>query len=213
MKLDRMDNREPQQVRVTLSAATHEKLQAYLEYTNSNGNGQGFMDLKQLVAEICRAFVERGDKDFALWLRTKTQASMEEITLNAPKKEKQSRRENGAVWAQQNDTVAKASYATRRAIQYDTMPQYKNVSALRRAGALWSDALSCALPLPVEHLSERTDWSLSDTVRAARGRSFGGILPAKRDRTIRQRAGLYWLWFLVSRMDTRAAQAHRSHCR
>ena len=56
---------------------------------------------------------------------------------------------------------------------------YKNVSALRRAGALWSDALSCALPLPVELLSERADWSLSGTVRAARGRSFGGLLPAK----------------------------------
>ena len=95
MKLDRIDNREPQQVRVTLSAATYEKLQAYLEYTNSNGNGQGFMDLKQLVAQICRAFVERGDKDFAQWLRTKTQPSTDEITLGVPRKEKQSRRENG----------------------------------------------------------------------------------------------------------------------
>ena len=106
MKLDRIDNREPQQVRVTLSAATHEKLIAYLEYTNSNGNGQGFMDLKQLVSQICRAFVERGDKDFAQWLRTKTQTSTDEITLSVPKKEKRSRGENGVVMQDNNNTAA-----------------------------------------------------------------------------------------------------------
>ena len=66
MKLNRVDNREPQQVRVLLPAATYDKLHAYLEYANSNG--QGFADLKQLIAEICRAFVANGDKDFAQWL-------------------------------------------------------------------------------------------------------------------------------------------------
>ena len=108
MKLNLIDNREPQQVRVTLSAATHEKLQAYLEYTNSSGAGQGFMDLKQLVAEICRAFVEHGDKDFAQWLRTRVQPA---VTLGQTRtvtvREKHRRKENGVAMPDEDSTLVR----------------------------------------------------------------------------------------------------------
>lgn len=101
MKLTRIDNREPQQVRVILPAATVEKLEAYLEYTNTSGNGQGFTDLKQLIAEICRAFVANGDKDFTQWLRTRSQPVTVQPTQAVPKKEKPSRKENG--WGMQDE--------------------------------------------------------------------------------------------------------------
>ena len=105
MKLNRVDNREPQPIRVALPAAIHDKLQAYLEYANSNGTGQGFMELKQLVIEICRAFVERGDKDFAQWLRTKTQPAVAVQQRVVVRKEKQSRRENGGPMPVEDSTV------------------------------------------------------------------------------------------------------------
>jgi hypothetical protein len=93
MKLTRIDNREPQHVRVVLPAATSDKLHAYLEYANSNG--QGFADLKQLIAEICRAFVANGDKDFAQWLRSRIAPVTTQSTQVLQSKQKGSRKENG----------------------------------------------------------------------------------------------------------------------
>ena len=103
MKLNRVDNREPQQVRVTLPAATVEKLEAYLEYANSNG--QGFADLKQLITEICRAFVANGDKDFTQWLRSRPQPVTVRSTPTVSKKEKLSRRENGVGMQDEGSTL------------------------------------------------------------------------------------------------------------
>ncbi len=108
MKLNHVDNRQPQQIRVTLPAATVDKLEAYLEYANSsNGNsqGQGFMDLKQLIAEICRAFVDRGDKDFTQWLRTRTQPVSAPVQPTLPRKEKPSRKENGGERQDEGSTL------------------------------------------------------------------------------------------------------------
>jgi hypothetical protein len=105
MKLNRLDNREPQQVRVTLSAATHDKLQAYLEYANSNG--QGFADLKQLIAEICRAFVANGDKDFTQWLRSRISPVTTQSTQVLQSKQKPSRKENGGGMQDEDNTLLK----------------------------------------------------------------------------------------------------------
>jgi hypothetical protein len=107
MKLNRIDNREPQQVRVTLPAATVEKLEAYLEYANSNG--QGFTDLKQLITEICRAFVANGDKDFTQWLRSKispaTFPAHPTLPAKLPAKENQSRKANGEGMQEKDTTL------------------------------------------------------------------------------------------------------------
>ena len=73
MKLRALDTRPPQTVRVTLDAATHEKLTVYLEYVRARG--QHFADLKQLLAEIARAFVDGGDQEFLRWYRARTSPS------------------------------------------------------------------------------------------------------------------------------------------
>ena len=105
MKLNRIDNREPQQVRVTLSAATYDKLHAYLEYANRNGNGQGFADLKQLIAEICRAFVANGDKDFTQWLRSKISPVTTRPTQVLQSTQKGSRKENEGGMQEKDNTL------------------------------------------------------------------------------------------------------------
>ena len=72
MKLRSIDTRPPQQVRITVDGATYEKLLAYIDYASTHG--QVFEDVRQLMAEITRAFVESGDKGFTAWYRT-SQAS------------------------------------------------------------------------------------------------------------------------------------------
>jgi len=70
MKLRAIDRRPRQSLHVTLDAATHDKLVAYREYAGTQG--QHFTDLKQLLAEIVRAFVDEGDKEFSRWYRART---------------------------------------------------------------------------------------------------------------------------------------------
>ena len=67
MKLRPIDTRPPQQVRVTVDGVTYEKLQAYIDYARAQG--QIFEDVRQLMAEIARAFVDGGDKGFTAWYR------------------------------------------------------------------------------------------------------------------------------------------------
>jgi hypothetical protein len=67
MKLRALDTRPPQTVRVSLDGATHDKLIAYLAYAAEQG--QVFTDVKQLLTEIARAFVDSGDKGFTAWYR------------------------------------------------------------------------------------------------------------------------------------------------
>jgi len=69
MKLRALDTRPPQSMRVTLDATTHDKLTAYLTYAAAQG--QAFKDVRQLLMEIARAFVEHGDKGFAAWYRAR----------------------------------------------------------------------------------------------------------------------------------------------
>jgi hypothetical protein len=69
MKLRAIDTRPPQQVRVTVDGATYEKLLAYLDYARAQG--QVFEDLRQLLAEIARAFIDGGDKGFTAWYRAR----------------------------------------------------------------------------------------------------------------------------------------------
>jgi len=72
MKLRPIDTRPPQQVRVTVDGATYERLLAYIDYARAQG--QVFEDVRQLLAEIARAFVDSGDKGFTAWYRA-SQAS------------------------------------------------------------------------------------------------------------------------------------------
>jgi hypothetical protein len=69
MKLRTIDTRPPHQVRVTVDGATYEKLLAYIDYARAQG--QVFEDLRQLLAEIARAFVDSGDKGFTAWYRAR----------------------------------------------------------------------------------------------------------------------------------------------
>ena len=69
MKLRALDTRPPQHVRVTLDGATHDKLTAYLVYAAEQG--QVFADVRQLLTEIARAFVDGGDKGFTAWYRAR----------------------------------------------------------------------------------------------------------------------------------------------
>ena len=73
MKLRALDTRPPQHIRVTLDGATHDKLIAYLAYGSTHG--QPFEDVKQLLAEIARAFVDGGDKGFTAWYRARQGAA------------------------------------------------------------------------------------------------------------------------------------------
>ena len=72
MKLRPIDTRPPQQVRVTVDSGTYERLLAYIDYARAQG--QVFEDVRQLLAEIARAFVDSGDKGFTAWYRA-SQAS------------------------------------------------------------------------------------------------------------------------------------------
>src|SRR5262245_52872055 len=69
MKLRTIDTRPPQQVRVTVDGATYEKLLVYIDYARVQG--QVFEDVRQLLAEIARAFIDGGDKGFTAWYRTR----------------------------------------------------------------------------------------------------------------------------------------------
>jgi hypothetical protein len=73
MKLRSLDTRPPQSLRVTLDAATHDKLTAYVTYAAAQG--QRFKDIRQLLTEIARAFVEHGDKGFAAWYRARQETA------------------------------------------------------------------------------------------------------------------------------------------
>jgi hypothetical protein len=73
MKLRALDTRPPQSMRVTLDATTHDKLTAYLAYAAEQG--QIFKDMRQLLTEIARAFVEHGDKGFTAWYRAQQGAA------------------------------------------------------------------------------------------------------------------------------------------
>jgi hypothetical protein len=69
MRLRSLDTRPPQHVRVTLDGATHDKLTAYIAYASTHG--QHFEDVRQLLTEIARAFVDGGDKGFTAWYRAR----------------------------------------------------------------------------------------------------------------------------------------------
>jgi hypothetical protein len=69
MKLRTIDTKPPQQVRVTVDGTTYDKLTAYMTYAAEQG--QVFEDVKQLLGEIARAFVDGGDKGFAAWYRAR----------------------------------------------------------------------------------------------------------------------------------------------
>jgi hypothetical protein len=69
MRLRSLDTRPPQHVRVTLDGATHDKLTAYIAYASTHG--QHFADVRQLLTEIARAFVDGGDKGFTAWYRAR----------------------------------------------------------------------------------------------------------------------------------------------
>ena len=69
MKLRSLDTRPPQSLRVAIDAATHDKLTAYATYAAAQG--QRFKDVRQLLTEIARAFVEHGDKGFVAWYRAR----------------------------------------------------------------------------------------------------------------------------------------------
>jgi hypothetical protein len=73
MKLRALDTRPPQHVRVTLDGATHDKLTAYLAYAAEQG--QVFTDVRHLLTEIARAFVDGGDKSFTAWYRARQSAT------------------------------------------------------------------------------------------------------------------------------------------
>jgi hypothetical protein len=73
MKLRSLDTRPPQHVRVTLDGATYDKLTAYLAY--SAEQGQVFTDVRQLLTEVARAFVDGGDKGFTAWYRARQGAA------------------------------------------------------------------------------------------------------------------------------------------
>ena len=73
MKLRALDTRPPQTVRVSLDGATHDKLTAYLAYAAEQG--QVFTDVRQLLTEIARAFVDGGDKGFTAWYRARQGAA------------------------------------------------------------------------------------------------------------------------------------------
>lgn len=72
MKLRTIDTKPPQQVRVTVDGTTYDKLTAYLTYAAEHG--QVFADVKQLLGEIARAFVDGGDKGFTAWYRAQSAA-------------------------------------------------------------------------------------------------------------------------------------------
>ena len=73
MKLRALDTRPPQTVRVSLDGATHDKLTAYLAYAAEQG--QVFTDVRHLLTEIARAFVDGGDKGFTAWYRARQGAA------------------------------------------------------------------------------------------------------------------------------------------
>jgi hypothetical protein len=77
----------------------------HIEYTNSTGTGQGFADLKQLIAEICRAFVANGDKDFTQWLRSKISPVTTRPTQVLQSTQKGSRKENEGGMQEKDNTL------------------------------------------------------------------------------------------------------------
>jgi hypothetical protein len=81
MRLRSLDTRPPQHVRVTLDGATHDKLTAYIEYAGTQG--QHFEDVRQLLTEIARAFVDGGDKGFTAWHRARPGAAA--VPASVPK--------------------------------------------------------------------------------------------------------------------------------
>jgi hypothetical protein len=82
-------------MRVTVDGATYEKLLAYLDYARTQG--QVFEDVRQLMAEIARAFVDGGDKGFTVWYRaTHGSPQVPPSTVNGQSAQRPARRSEKA---------------------------------------------------------------------------------------------------------------------